>query len=63
MSAREQTIRTQELPALPGKLGEIEALLQAARSLGGTSGEQAVLDEISRIIARSSGDIYQKPLG
>jgi len=63
MSTREQTIRTQELPALPGKLGEIEALLQAARSLGGTSGERAVLDEISRIIARSSGDIYQKPLG
>ena len=54
MSMHDQTFRTVELPALPGKLGEIDALLQAARSSGTTGGERAVLDEISRIIARSS---------
>jgi len=58
-----QTFRTVELPALPGRLGEIDALLRAARSSGGASGERAVLDEISRIIARSGGETYQKPLG
>ncbi len=64
MSMHDQTFRTVELPTLPGKLGEIDALLQAARSSGTTGGERAVLDEISRIIARSAeGEIYQKPLG
>ncbi len=64
MSMHDQTFRTVELPTLPGKLGEIDALLQAARSSGAASGERAVLDEIFRIIARSSeGEIYQKPLG
>jgi hypothetical protein len=64
MSMHDQTFRAVELPALPGKLGEIDALLQAARSSGALNGERAVLREISRIINRSPGrDIYQKPLG
>lgn len=64
MSMHDQAFRTVELPALPGKLGEIDALLQAARSSGTATGERAVLKEIARIIDRSSGgDIYQKPLG
>lgn len=64
MTMHDQTFRAVELPALPGKLGEIDVLLQAARSSGVLNGERAVLREISRIINRSPGrDIYQKPLG
>lgn len=64
MSIHDQAFRTVELPALPGKLGEIEDLLQAARLSGAVNSERAVLNEIARIIGRSSGgDIYQKPLG
>lgn len=63
MSMHDQTFRTVELPALTGQLGEIDALLHAAKS-GAAGGERAVLEEIARIIDRSSGgDIYQKPLG
>ncbi len=64
MSMHDQAFRTVELPALPGKLGEIDALLQAASASGAVISERAVLNEIARIIDRSSGrDIYQKPLG
>ena len=64
MSMHDQAFRAVELPTLPGKLGEIDALLQAARSSGAVIGERAVLREISRIIDRSPDrDIYQKPLG
>lgn len=64
MSIHDQAFRTVELPALPGKLGEIDDLLQAARLSGAVNSERAVLNEIARIIGRSSGgDIYQKPLG
>ena len=64
MGMHDQAFRTVELPALPGKLGEIDALLQAARSSGATAGERVVLQQIARIIDRSSGGhIYQKPLG
>ena len=64
MSIHNQAFRTVELPALPGKLGEIDDLLQAARLSGAVNSERAVLNEIARIIGRSSGgDIYQKPLG
>lgn len=55
MSMHDQAFRTVELPALPGKLGEIDALLQAARSSGTATGERAVLKEIARNIDRSSG--------
>ncbi len=64
MSMHDQAFRTVELPALPGKLGEIDALLQAARSSGAAAGERVVLQQIALIIDRSSGGhIYQKPLG
>jgi len=64
MSIHDQAFRTVELPALSGRLGEIDALLQAAKLSGAVDSERAVLNEIARIIGRSSGgDIYQKPLG
>ena len=64
MSMHDQAFRTVELPALPGKLGEIDALLQATSASGAVISERAVLNKIARIIDRSSGgDIYQKPLG
>lgn len=64
MSMHDQAFRTEELPALSGKLGEIDALLAAAKSSGAPSGERLLLEDIARIIGRSSGsEIYQKPLG
>lgn len=63
MSTHDQAFRTAELPELPGKLGKIDALLQAARASGGLVGERAVLADIGITDRSSSGDIYQKPLG
>lgn len=64
MSIHDQSCRTVELPALLGKLREIDALLQAARSSGAVNSERVVLNEIARAIGRSSGgEIYQKSLG
>ncbi|MFZ4165371.1 hypothetical protein [Brevundimonas sp. NPDC058933] len=64
MSIHDQAFRAVELPELPGKLREIDDLLQATRSSGAVNSERAVLNEIARIIGGSSGgDVYQKPLG
>ncbi|WP_292037146.1 MULTISPECIES: hypothetical protein [unclassified Brevundimonas] len=64
MNMGEPTIRDEEDRLLPGKLGEIEALLQSARGAGPAVGERAVLEQISRIISRADGgQTYQKPLG
>lgn len=60
MTIDDRVFRTAELPAFPGRLGEIDALLHAAR---GAVGESPASKNIARIIDGSPvADIRQKPL-
>lgn len=59
----DQDTMEQRSPALSGTLGEIEAVLERART--GAVGEEGALATIERVLRRrgARAETYQKPLG